>query len=257
VAAVTITDRYLETVADGVRRIQRTQGEAIREAGRACARSIADDKLAFTFGTGHGSFAALECFPRTGTPVGFRPIVESAIATFHHVLGDQGAYQYRFLHALEGYGRAILRAHRLDPGDTLILFSHSGINAVILDMTLRAHEIGMTVVGVTSIPHSSAVPPRHSSGKRLFEEADIVVDTGVPLRDAAVAVEGLEHPVGPTSTVLASAVAHAIVGETVQELVRLGVDPHVMVNPNTAGKEEANRVNDENYEELWRRLRLR
>jgi uncharacterized phosphosugar-binding protein len=254
---MTITDRYLENVVDAVRRIQETQAEAIQAAGRACARSIADDKLAFTFGTGHGSFAALECFPRTGTPVGFRPIVESAIANFHHVLGDQGAYQYRFLHALEGYGRAILRAHRLDAGDTMVLFSHSGINAVIMDMALGAHEVGMTVVGVTSVPHSSAVPARHSSGNRLFEEADIVIDTGVPLRDASVPVEGLEHPVGPTSTVLATAVAHAMVGETVQELVRLGVRPHVMVNPNTAGKEEANSANDANYEELWRRLRAR
>jgi uncharacterized phosphosugar-binding protein len=254
---MTITDRYLETVIDAVRRIQETQREAIQAAGRACARSIAGDGLAFTFGTGHGSFAALECFPRTGTPVGFRPIVESAIANFHHVLGDQGAYQYRFLHALEGYGRAILRAHRLDAGDTMVLFSHSGINAVIMDMALGAHDVGMTVVGVTSVPHSSAVQARHSSGRRLFEEADIVIDTGVPLRDASVPVEGLEHPVGPTSTVLATAVAHAMVGETVQELVRMGARPQVMVNPNTAGKEQANRANDANYEELWRRLRSR
>ena len=254
---MTITDSYLTTVTESIERIRDTQGDAIRQAAKACATSIADDKLAFTFGTGHGSFAALECFPRTGTPVGFRPIVESAISNFHHVLGDQGAYQYRFLHALEGFGRAILSAHRLDPGDTMVLFSHSGINAVILDMAIGAHEVGMTVVGVTSVPHSSAVPARHSSGKRLFEEADIVIDTGVPLRDATVPVEGLEHPVGPTSTVLATAVAHAMVGETVQELVRLGVTPHVMVNPNTAGKEEANAINDGNYEELWRLLRSR
>jgi uncharacterized phosphosugar-binding protein len=254
---LTITDRYLATVIESIERIRDTQGDAIRAAANACATSIANDKLAFTFGTGHGSFAALECFPRTGTPVGFRPIVENAISNFHHVLGDQGAYQYRFLHALEGFGRAILRAHRLDPGDTMVLFSHSGINAVIVDMAIGAHEVGMTVVGVTSVPHSSAVPARHSSGRRLFEEADIVIDTGVPLRDASVPVEGLEHPVGPTSTVLASAVAHAMVGETVQELVRRGVTPHVMVNPNTAGKEQANAVNDGNYEELWRLLRSR
>lgn len=254
---MTITDRYLTTVTESIDRIRDTQGDAIREAARACATSIANDKLAFTFGTGHGSFAALECFPRTGTPVGFRPIVENAISNFHHVLGDQGAYQYRFLHALEGFGRAILRAHRLDPGDTMVLFSHSGINAVILDMAIGAQEVGMTVIGVTSVPHSSAVPARHSSGKRLFEAADIVIDTGVPLRDASVPVEGLEHPVGPTSSVLASAVAHAMVGETVQELVRLGVTPRVMVNPNTSGKEEANAINDGNYEELWRLLKSR
>jgi hypothetical protein len=31
----------------------------------------------------------------------------------------------------------------------------------------------------------------------------------------------------------------------------------VMVNPNTAGKAEANAANDANYEELWRLLRSR
>jgi hypothetical protein len=30
-----------------------------------------------------------------------------------------------------------------------------------------------------------------------------------------------------------------------------------MVSPNTSGKEAANRRNDENYEELWRRLKSR
>ena len=254
---MSITDQYLDSVAAGIRRLRDEQRDSIQAAGRACADSIAADGLAFTFGTGHGSFAALECFPRTGTPVGFRPIVESAIANFHHVLGDQGSYQYRFLHALEGYGRAILRAHRLAATDTMVLFSHSGINAVILDIAIEAHAIGMTVVGVTSVPHSSAVPARHSSGRRLFEEADIVIDTGVPLSDASTPVEGLPHPVGPTSTVLATAVAHAMVGETVQQLVRLGVEPRVMVNPNTAGRDEANRINDGNYEELWRVLSSR
>jgi uncharacterized phosphosugar-binding protein len=256
---VSITSSYFDTVSDGIERIRTTQAEAIQAAGQACAKSIAGDGLAFTFGTGHGSFAALECFPRTGTPVGFRPIVENALSNFHHVLGDQGAYQYRFLHTLEGYGQVILRAHRLVEGDTMVLFSHSGINAVILDMAIACQEKGMTVVGITSVPHSSAVPARHSSGKRLFEVADVVIDTGVPLQDAAVPVEGYPYPVGPTSTVFATAVAHAMIGETVQELVRLGRDPHVMVNPNTAKEQQvkAHVQNDENYEQLWKLLSSR
>jgi len=252
-----IVDRYLETVVEAVERVRATQSEAIAAAGRAAATSIAAGKLVFTFGTGHGSFAALEMFPRSGTPVGFRPIVETPIALFHHVLGDMGAYQYRFLHAQEGYGKAILRAHRLDPDDTMILFSHSGINAVILDIAVECKARGLTVVGVTSVPHSSQVTSRHSSGRRLYEVADVVVDTRSPLQDAAVPVDGLDHPVGPTSTVVATAVAHAIVAMTVQELVARGHEPFIMVNPNTAGREQANRINDRNYEELWRRLSSR
>ena len=132
----------------------------------------------FSFGTGHGALPALEMFPRTGTIVGFRPIVESTMISFHRVWGDMGARQYRFIHAVEGYGEAILRSHQLDPADSIVLFSHSGVNAVILDVALGRKERGLKVIGVTSLPHSAATASRHSSGKRLFEVADVVIDTG-------------------------------------------------------------------------------
>jgi uncharacterized phosphosugar-binding protein len=177
--------------------------------------------------------------------------------SFHRVWGDMGARQYRFIHAVEGYGRAILRSHQLDPEDTMILFSHSGVNAVILDIALGAKEKGMTLTGVTSIPHSSASPSRHSSGKKLYEVADVVVDTGAPLADASIRIDGLAAPVGATSTSITIAIAHAIVAATAEKLVERGVAPMVMVNPNTADKANANAANDANYEELWRRLKNR
>lgn len=253
----TLVDDYFHTLAARLDKVRTTQGGAIREAARASAESIAAGKLVFTFGTGHGALPALESFPRTGTIVGFRPIVESTMISFHHVWGDMGARQYRFIHAQEGYGKAILRSHQLDPADTMILFSHSGINAVILDMALECKDRGIKLVGVTSLPHSSNVPSRHSSGRRLFEVADIVVDTGIPMADADLRIDGLDSPVGASSTSVTIAIAHAIVAATAEELTKRGVKPHVMVSPNTTGKEAANRQNDTNYEELWKRLRAR
>ena len=113
------------------------------------------------------------------------------------------------------------------------------------------------LIGVTSLPHSSSTPSRHSSGKRLFEIADVVIDTGIPLADASLYIDGLESPVGASSTSVTIAVAHAIVAATAEKLVQQGIKPHVMVSPNTTGKEAANRQNDENYEQLWRRLKAR
>jgi uncharacterized phosphosugar-binding protein len=252
-----IANRYFTTLIERLEKVRDSQGEAIDRAAEACAQSIASDKLVFSFGTGHGALPALEMFPRTGTIVGFRPIVESTMISFHHVWGDMGARQYRFIHAMEGYGRAIMRSHQVDPADSMILFSHSGVNAVILDIALDAKDKGLKVIGVTSLPHSSATKSRHSSGKRLFEVADIVVDTGASLADAAIRIDGLEAPVGANSTSVAIAIAHAIVSATAEKLVRRGVQPFVMVNPNTAGKESANAANDRNYDEMWRRLRAR
>jgi uncharacterized phosphosugar-binding protein len=252
-----IVDRYFETLAERLDVVRRTQAAAIDRAAEVCAESIARDKLVFTFGTGHGALPAIETFPRTGTIVGFRPIVESTMISFHRVWGDMGARQYRFIHAVEGYGRAILRSHQLDPADSLVLFSHSGVNAVILDIALGAKEQGLAVIAVTSLTHSSQSPSRHSSGKRLFELADVVIDTGAPLGDASLRIDGLAAPVGANSTSVTIAIAHALVAATAEKLVRRGIEPFVMVNPNTAAKASANAANDRNYDELWRRLKAR
>ncbi|RGE21550.1 sugar isomerase domain-containing protein [Leucobacter sp. wl10] len=254
---MSIATGYFDDVIAKLARVRDTQGEAIGRAAQICADTIARDGLVFTFGTGHGGFAALEMFPRTGGVTGFRPIVESSIALMHHVLGDQGTAQYRFLHTREGYGTAILRSHQLKEDDALILFSHSGINAVILDMAVEFKERGLKVIAVTSVPHSSQVESRHSCGKRLYEIADVTIDTGIPLEDASQFIDGLEFPVGPTSTSVAIAVGHAINASTTAELVARGVEPMIMVNTNSNRTTFAHQQNDRNYAELWRRLRSR
>ena len=250
-----IADRYFASLIERLETVRTTQAAAIDAAAEICAESIARQKLVFTFGTGHGALPALETFPRTGTIVGFRPIVESTMISFHHVWGDMGARQYRFIHAVEGYGKAILRSHRLDPADAMILFSHSGINAVILDIAVECKARGLKLIAVTSLPHSSAASSRHSSGKRLYEVADVTIDTGVPSADAALRVEGVPHPLGASSTSITIAIAHAIVTATAEKLAARGETP--MVNPNTAGREAANAQNDANYEALWQRLTAR
>ncbi len=252
-----LVGQYFDDLIARLAAIRDKQAEAIDRAAELCADSIGADKLVFSFGTGHGALPALEMFPRTGTIVGFRPIVESTMISFHRVWGDMGARQYRFIHAVEGYGRAILSSHQLDPQDSMVLFSHSGVNAVILDIALGAKERGLKLIAVTSLPHSSATASRHSSGKRLFEVADVVIDTGASLSDASLRIEGLDAPVGANSTSIAIAIAHALVSATAEKLVARGVQPMVMVNPNTAGKQAASAANDRNYEELWRRLKAR
>lgn len=236
---------YFDAVIQRLERVSESQSEAIRAAAGICANAIIDDKLVFTFGTGHGSFAAMEMFPRTGTVTSFRPIVESTMISFHRVFGDGGARQYRFIHGQEGYG------------DAMLIFSHSGLNAVTLDIAVGAKARGMKLIGVTSVPHSSSTPSRHSCGKRLFELADVVIDTGVPKGDAGIEIDGLKYRVGATSTSIAIAVGQAINAATAEIMIERGHEPFVMVSPNTAEKEEANRQNDRNYAELRRRLRMR
>lgn len=252
-----LSTNYLETLIARLQSVTDSQADAIEAAADICAKSILDDKLVFTFGTGHGSFAAMEMFPRTGTVTGFRPIVESTMISFHRVLGDGGARQYRFIHSQEGYGDAILSSHDIVAGDAMLIFSHSGLNAVTLDIAVGAKARGLKLIGVTSIPHSSATPSRHSCAKRLYELADVVIDTGVPLGDAGIEIEGMRGRTGATSTSIAIAIGHAINVATAERIVAAGREPFVMQSPNTTDKAAATEQNDRNYAELARRLKAR
>ncbi len=252
-----IPNLYFSSLISRLQKVQDTQGGAIDAAAEICAKAILGDKLVFTFGTGHGSFAAMEMYPRTGTVTGFRPMVESSMISFHRVIGDGGARQYRFIHSQEGYGDAILASHDTLEGDAMLIFSHSGLNAVTLDIALGAKAKGMKLIGVTSMPHSTVTPSRHSSGKRLYEIADVVVDTGVPVGDAEIEIDNMTGKTGATSTSIAIAIGHAINSATAAHIVAAGGDPFLMQSPNTTDKKAATAQNDKNYAELARRLKLR
>jgi hypothetical protein len=56
---------------------------------------------------------------------------------------------------------------------------------------------------------------------------------------------------------VAIAVGQAINAATAEKLVQRGVEPLVMVSPNTTDKTRAHVQNDRNYADLWRRLSSR
>src|SRR5260370_7159775 len=248
---------YFRIAVGLLRQLQDAQQAAIGRAAGHCASSIGAGRLVHFFGTGHGSCVALEAFPGSGSGGGFHPIAGLPITLLHHVYGDMGVPQYRFLHRQEGYGRAILEAHRLDPADTLVLFSHSGINPVVLDMALMAKEKGMALVGVTSRPHSEATASRHSSGKKLYDVADVVIDTGAPLGDACVRLDGLEDPAAPVSPMLVMTAGDALIAETARILVPRRTPPHVDVNLNLPREKSARAQNDAGYAHLCRPIASR
>jgi uncharacterized phosphosugar-binding protein len=101
-------------------------------------------------------------------------------------------------------------------------------------------EHGMKVIAVTAADFSRSVSSRHSSGRRLLDLADVVLDTRGAAGDAAVHIAGAPADVGPTSTVVGAALLNAVMAEAVAELVRRGVPPPILVSQNTDNFAEHN-----------------
>lgn len=247
--------RYLEAAASILERIRSTQLPAIEAAAEICAASIAGGGLVHLFGTGHSRIPVEEIFPRHGSFPGFHPIVELSLTYHNPVVGANGQRQTMFLEHVEGLGKVILRNFLLRPPDSFLIFSHSGVNEVVVEVGLEVKKLGLPLMAVVSREHSLACEPRHSSGKRLLDVADVTVDNCTPGGDALVRIEGLEDPVGPGSTIGAAAVANALKCLVAERLVQRGHIPKVLTSSYFVGPERSRRKFEECYDDYRARLR--
>lgn len=246
---------YLHQSQAILNRIEATQMDAIERAADLCAQTIAGDGLVHMFGTGHSRIFVEEMFPRHGSFPGFHPIVELSL-TFHNVVvGANGQRQAMFLEHVEGLGQVILRNFVFAPPDCFLLFSNSGINEVVIDVALEAKRLDYPVIAVVSLDHCSRSAALHSSGKKLPDIADIVIDNCTPAGDALVNVPGLDDPVGPGSTIGAAAVTNAIKCLVAEKLTALGKPPIVLTSAVFIGSEASKKRFDACYDDYRARIR--
>jgi uncharacterized phosphosugar-binding protein len=246
--------RFLDQASALLARIQESQQEALTEASGLCAKAIGSGGLVHLFGSGHSRVPVEEMFPRYGSYPGFNPIVELSM-TFHtQVVGANGQRQAMFIERVEGLAETILANFDLSPSDVMMVFSVSGLSAVPIEMAQGARRRGLSVVAVTSVAQSTAGSPLHSSGTRLLDHADVVVDLCTPPGDAMVTVDGLETPVGPGSTIAAVAIANEIKSQTALLLAERGAMPPVLTSPALVGPQRSGQLFDDAYAEHARRV---
>jgi uncharacterized phosphosugar-binding protein len=226
-------ETYLKQVNALLARIESTQVSAIQAAAQRMADSIEAGRAVHLFGSGHSVIPVLDMFPRYGSFVGFHPIMDPRLMWFS-VIGPGGAPELLWLERTEGYIANALRPYQLDSRDTMLVFSHGGLNAAPVEMALAAKEQGLCVVAVTSLANYRISKATHSSGKQLADVADIVIDNCVPLEDAVVSIDGQKEKVAATSTVAAITIAMALVAEVARELRARGVSLTTFGSPNVA-----------------------
>jgi uncharacterized phosphosugar-binding protein len=232
----------------------RAQGEAIERAADLFSETILAGRMVHLFGSGHSRILVEEMWPRYGSFPGFNPIVELSLSFHNLVVGANGQRQAMFLENVSGLAARILRNFDLSSKDSALVASSSGCNVVPIEMAEIFQQRGVKVVAIISREHSEASSSRHSSGKKLQDFADIVLDTGAPVGDAMVRVDGLETPVAPGSTVGGCLLVNSIKAEVAARLTKAGQPPKVLTAGALVGTEKATALFEAAYDEHARRL---
>lgn len=251
----TISQEYLYKSIKLLNKIEETQLDVIEKVSQMFFESINNNGLVHVYGSGHSRMGVEEMFPRYGSFPGFHPIVELSTTSYHQVVGANGLSQAMFLESVEGLAWHILRNFELKKQDVFLLFSTSGTGNVVIDMALLAKEKGIPVVAITGVENSKKAKSKHSTGKKLSEVADIVIDNFVPVGDASTWIEGLKYPVGPLSTITNSAIVNMIKVRVAELLTQAGNPPVVITGSQVIGDEAAKEAFDLVYQDYAKRMK--
>jgi uncharacterized phosphosugar-binding protein len=225
---------YFDDASRLLERIQTTQLDQIQQAAGYMAESVAAGGAVNLFGSGHSVLPVMDVFPRYGSYPVFRPLIDARL-TWFNILGTGGVRELLWLERQEGYIENFLQNYPLQEADTMLVYSHGGLNAAGIETAQYAKRLGMRTVAVTAAANIELNEPTHSSGQRLADVADLVIDNCVAPEDALVQIEGWPQPVAAGSTLAVIAISMALVAELAKQLAARGIAPPVFVSPNVAG----------------------
>ena len=225
--------RYFDRLEELLEEVE-AQGPRIETAASMMADCIAAGGVVHVFGSGHSHMMAEEVFYRAGGLWAFNAMLDINLTSF-------GSLNPSMVERTEGYATVVLDSFDVRPGEVVVIVSNSGINPVPIELAIGAKARGASTVAVTSAERYGAAASRHSTGKKLVDVVDLVVDSRVPVGDGILEFEGLPAAVGASSTVLGAALMNAIVAQVAETMLEGGHQPPVIVSMNVPNGDALNR----------------
>jgi uncharacterized phosphosugar-binding protein len=245
--------QYLARCSELVAAVQ-NQRAAVAVVADRFAQTILGGRMVHVFGSGHSRIMVEEMWPRYVSFPGFNPLVELSLSFHNPVVGSNGQRQALFLENVPGLAARILRNFDVIAEDSALVVSSSGCNVVPTEMAEQFRARGVFVAVLVSRAHCDASRSQRSDGKKLVDFADVVLDTGAPVGDSMVRLQGLDTPVSPGSTVGGCMVVNSIKAEVAQRLVDAGQPPRVLTAASVVGSQRATELFEAAYDEHGRRL---
>jgi uncharacterized phosphosugar-binding protein len=248
-----VINSYLEK-CEGIIQTVSNQKENLEKSARWFSESILAGRVVHVFGSGHSRIMVEEMWPRYGSFPGFNPIVELSLTYHNNVVGANGQRQAMFLENVPGLAERILRNFSLSEKDCAFIISSSGCNIVPVEMAELFQQKKIKVVALITKEHSAKSKSNRNDGKKLSNFADIILDSGAPVGDSMIYVDGLETPVSPGSTVGGILIVNSIKAELARLLTEGGQPPKVLTAGVVVGAEKAKALFEAAYDEHAHRI---
>jgi len=231
-----LLDKYWGTIDGLYENVRSTQKQNIIKAGLMIAEAV--DKGACVHIHDSGHIIDAELIYRGGGLILYKKFKYNLVVENPVRKRDRSGMDK----SMEGLANYALRASGALPGDVFILGSVSGRTASVVDLAYEAKKMGCNIIVITSMVYSESVESVHSSGKKLFEMADVVIDNCAPAAEALMEVDGLEARLCAASGLSAAYIMWSVTTVAVEELLKRGKMPGVLKSANFPGGNDYNKT---------------
>lgn len=226
--------KYQQRVDQLFKDIKTTQEDAIIKAGKMIAETIDEGGNIYLSGICHS--IEMDLYNRGGGPAFYRVL--------HYKLDVNSDARKRDMSGkdtdMEGLGAYILKASSLKKGDMLFVGSVSGRTLSVVDLAYEAKKMGIKVVAMTSMSYAREVDAVHSSGKKLYEMVDLVLDNCAPSAEAMIKLDGIEAPFAAASGLASSYILWSVTAVALEEMQKQGKTPLLLKSANFPGGSDYN-----------------
>lgn len=230
-----LLEKYWEHIDGLYGKIRTTQLNAIQQAGMLIADCV--DKGACVHVNDSGHIIDRELIYRGGGLI--------LLKQFKYNLNVENPVRKRDRSdldtSMEGLAAYALKASGARPGDVMILGSVSGRTFSVVDLAWEAKKMGLKTIVITSMSYATEVESVHSSGKKLYEMADVVIDNCAPAAEAMMEVEGIEARMCAASGLSAAFIMWSVMTVATEELMKRGKTPGILKSANYPGGNDYNK----------------
>lgn len=237
-----LVDMYFEKMKNILLDIENTQRQNISDSADTIADCLCSNGIWHLLDTGH--MLMYEGVGRSGGMMAVRPVRITVDVQNPSRQRPNPGKKNVYLDEIEGFPAFVLGKANVMAGDVLMIGSVSGKNILPVEMALKAREMGVRTIALTSVAYSSSLKSEHPSGKRLFEVCDHVLDNCGITGDALVDVEPIGKKICPSSGIAASYIMWALQAMVVEKLISLGKEPSIYVSNHI---ENASRLNNSSW----------
>ncbi len=177
------------------------QKDSLIDVGLDLVNRVLHGHHVWAFGSGHSHILVEEWLDKPGSPQFIKTV------GMEEVLGHP--VKCGIIERDEAFGAVVMKMWSVKARDAVILISNSGTNGQIVELALQLKTKQCRVIALTNPTQSRAVSARHSSGKKLYQIADVVLDNYSGNGDAVFEV-AKDQFMGATSTIIGSALIQAL-----------------------------------------------